>query len=169
MDDNLDMVRFCLEHGADPNMHVFEDCKTSIAAAAESASPEVARELIKHGARIRGSGAIMLAAENEELYIVTLLLEHGADIDEVRLKDLDERMDEHTGTPLHKAIMNRHVDLIWFLLAKGADTRKLDFLGRTPLQWARILGHAEEAAALEAHLKVVDDAAAAGAAKRSAG
>ena len=155
--DNFEMVRFCLEHGADPNLHVFQDCKISIASAAEDSSLEVACELIKYGARVKDSGAIVLAAENGKIDVVNLLLEHGADIDEIGLKDLDPRMDEDMGTPLHKAIMNRHIDLVRFLLMKGADARKPDFLGRRPLQWARMLGHADEAAVLEDHLRVIDD------------
>ena len=153
--NNLDAVRFCLTHGANPNLHRVQDTMKSIALAADSptASVELATLLIDHGAVVPGSGAIVLAAATGKTDMAALLLDHGTDINEIGVKDYgDDRMDEDMGTPLHKAIENRHVHMIRFLLSRGADAERPDSQGRTPLQLARQLGHKAEVGILEAHL-----------------
>ena len=154
--DEFHAVSLCLELGADPNLHLFQDANSSIAMAAQDASLNVLKELIKYDAHVRDSNAIVLAAENGRSDVIKLLLEHGADIDEIGVKDLtDPRTKKRMGTPLHKAIGNRHIETIKLLLKHGADVERCDYQGRTSLQWAKELGFNEEVTLLESHLAFI--------------
>lgn len=99
---------------------------------------EVADLLLQHGAKMEGSGAIVLAAEEGKLDMVKFLLEKGADIDEIGLKDFgDDGVTEEGGSALHKAVTVECEDVARYLLDKGADVNLLDIKGRTPLIRAR--------------------------------
>jgi len=66
---------------------------------------------------------------NENLDIVDLLLEHGANIDEQ-----SARCDGSTG--LFYAILHNKLDLIKFCIERGANINKFNYYGRTPLMEA---------------------------------
>ncbi|KAI9790070.1 MAG: hypothetical protein M1816_005540 [Peltula sp. TS41687] len=136
--NDLRWACFCLERGADPNLHMTEDSKKAITVAAESASVEMAALLLDHGALIEGSGAIVMAAEAGRLDMVKFLLERGADINEIGLKDWgDNRADADMGSALHKAVTEGHIEIVDLLLAYGADINLPDFQRRTPLMRAK--------------------------------
>lgn len=148
--ESLEEVRFCLEHGADPNRHMVEDSKTAIAHAAELGLIEIAGLLLSHGARVIGSGAIVVAAEAGHLAMVRLLLDFGAEIDEIGLKDYgDNRADEDMGSALHKAVTKRHLDVLHLLIDRGANVELHDFLNRTPMERAWELSYEAGVNALE--------------------
>lgn len=149
--DKLNTAHFFLEHGANLNLSIVQDSVRSLAVAADKVLVNVAACSTKYRARVNDSGAIVLAAENRRMDMVKLLLKHGADIDEIGLKNEDERNDVDMGSPQHKAISRHEVEMVKFLLEHGADAEKCDFLGRTALQWANELGHKEEAAVLNSH------------------
>lgn len=150
--DKLETVCFFLEHGASLNLSIVQDSVRSLAVAAGKASVDVAAYLIKHGARVKDTGTIVLAAENGKMVMVQLLLKHAADISKVGLENEDERNDMDMGTPLHKAISRTDVEMMKFLLEHGADAEKRDFSGRAPLQWVNELGYKEEATVSESHI-----------------
>lgn len=81
--NNLEMARFCLEHGADPNRNRVDEYKTVIAATAELGYVDMVALLLEYGAVLKGSGAIILAAEEGEVEMVRFLLKMGADVDEL--------------------------------------------------------------------------------------
>ena len=130
--DDMEWAKLCLEHGADPNRHLYEEHKSMLAAVAELASVEMAKLLIEHGARVKGSGAIVMAAEEGKLDMVELLLENGADVDEVGIEHpTDERYREDMGSALHRAVFAGRRDVVRVLIGRGADVGLKDPMGRT--------------------------------------
>lgn len=134
-DDDREWTGFCLRRGADPNKNLRDEHKTLLAAVAELASVETVKMLVEDGgAAVRGSGAIIMAAEEGKLDMVKYLLDNGADINEVGIEHpTDERYKEDMGSALHKAVGGGHEDVVRFLLDKGADVSLKDPLGRTPM------------------------------------
>nr|XP_015913874.2 uncharacterized protein LOC107444287 [Parasteatoda tepidariorum] len=68
--------------------------------------------------------------------IVTILLNHGADVNFVFKPNC---------SPLHLAVFYGHSDIIKLLLARGADFNKLNSDNRRPVDLAVFLGHLESA------------------------
>lgn len=131
--NNIDWVRYCLEHGADPNKDLIEEYRTPLAAAAGNGNVEMVQLLLDYGAVIKGSGAIVVAAEEGHGDIVLLLLENGADIDEIGVEGPPgDRRFEDLGSALHKGIVNGHEELAVWLIDVGASTDEGDGQGRTP-------------------------------------
>ena len=136
--DDIRWATFCLEHGADPNLHMIEDSKTALAVAADQASVEMAALLLQYGALLEGCGAIVLAAEAGKTDMVKFLLERGANIDEIGLKDWgDDRGLVDMGSALHKAVTEGHTELVTLLLDHGANINLRDYCGRTPMMRAK--------------------------------
>lgn len=120
--NNLPMARFCLEHGANPNRNRVDEYKTVLAATAELGYVDMVALLLDYGAVLKGSGAIVLAADEGEVEMVKFLLERGADVDEVGVEDpLDERTREDVGSALHRAVENGFGEVARVLLEEGAD------------------------------------------------
>ena len=150
--DNLRWASFCLEKGADPNLHMVDDSTKALAAAAEQASVGMAALLLQHGAQLHGSGALVLAAEAGRLEMVEFLLDHGADVNEIGLKDWgDDRVTAEMGSALHKAVTEGHVDVVEFLVGRGADVNLKDVKGRTALMRAEDAGSEALVALLKQH------------------
>ena len=141
-DNDVDFVKLCLSHGADPNRNLFEEDKSALAAAAETASVEIAALLLDHGANIKNSGAIVAAAAAGKTDMVRFLLARGADINEMGIRHpYDRRPDERVGSALHQAVRNGHQDLVSLLLQEGADVNLKDLRGRTPVALAEAEGN----------------------------
>lgn len=137
---DLEMVDFCLEHGADPNLARFDFYRTLLSEAAAYSTPAVVRSLLEHGAHRIDSGAVIFAAENGRLDMVELLLEERFNVNEIGIADdCDPRTLEDVGTALHKAIENKHTEIAELLLTK-TDLALCDGQGRTPIRLAEELG-----------------------------
>lgn len=135
--DDFEMANICLSHGADPNANLVDEHMSILAAVADLASVGMARLLLEHGARLRGSGAIIKAAEVGKLEMVKVFLEEGADVNEIGIEHpTDPRYKEDMGTALHRAVVEGHEEIVRFLLAHGAVISLKDPLGRTPLALA---------------------------------
>ena len=135
--DDLDWAQLCLDRGADPNRNLVDEYKSLLAAVAELASIQMAALLIRHGAHVKGSGAIVMAAEEGKLDMVKLLLDQGADINEVGIEDpTDPRSREDMGSALHRAVTAGHEEVARFLLDQSADVNLTDVMRRTPLDLA---------------------------------
>lgn len=135
--DDFEMATICLSYSADPNANLVDEHTSILAAVAELASVGMAKLLLKHGARLRGSGAIVKAAEAGKLEMVTVLLEEGADVNEIGIEHpTDPRYKEDMGTALHRAVVEGHEEVVRFLLAHGAVVSLEDPMGRTPLALA---------------------------------
>ena len=75
------------------------------------------------------------------LYVVRLLVEHGADVNAPTLPHVETgafMRDVRTKgeTPLHRAAAYADEQTIQFLLDNGGDREKQDAFGNTPLSWA---------------------------------
>ena len=144
-EDNIEWVELCLQHGADPNKNLCNDQHMSVlAAVAEQASLEMAKILVKAGAKIKGSGCIVMAAQEGKLDMVQFFLENGADINEIGIAHpQDVRYEEDMGTALHRAVFGGHEDVVRFLVDHGADLNLEDPKGRKASDTARATGNAE--------------------------
>lgn len=141
-DNDFDFVKLCLSHGADPNRNLFEEDKTALAAVAETASIEIAKLLLEHGANVKNSAAAVAAAAAGKTDMVRFLLEKGADVDEMGIyHPYDRRCEERVGSALHQAARNGHQDIVALLLGEGADVNLKDLRGRTPLALAEAEGN----------------------------
>ena len=137
--NDLEWAKLCLEHGADPNLNLYEEHKSILAAAAELASLEMVTLLVDNRAHVKGSGAIVMAAEEGKLGVVQYLLDHGADINEIGIEHpTDPRYKEDMGGALHRAVNAGHCDVVEYLIKRGADVNLKDEMGRTPMDLARM-------------------------------
>lgn len=144
--NDVEWTTLCLDHGANPNLHLVDEHKSLLAAVAELSSVEIARLLIERGgATVRGSGAIIMAAEEGKLDMLKFLLERGADVNEVGIEHpTDPRFQEDVGTALHRAVWAGKGDVARFLLGvEGVDLGLKDGLGRTVVQIAEEGGDRE--------------------------
>ena len=141
-DNDIDFVKLCLSHGADPNRNMFEEDRTALAAVAETASVDIATLLLDHGAKLKNSGAIVVAAAEGKADMVQFLLAKGADIDEMGIHHPhDRRYDETVGSALHQAVRKGHPEIVSLLLREGASLDLKDLRGRTPLALAEAEGN----------------------------
>lgn len=121
-ESNLAWTRFRLDHGADAERERVDEYKSVLGAAAKGGHVAVVDLLMERGVRVGGSRAIVLAAEAGEEDMVRLLLERGADVDEVGVEHpTDERQTAERGSALHKAIAEGHGRIVELLLERGAD------------------------------------------------
>jgi len=74
-------------------------------------------------------------AQKGDIKKAELLLKHGADIDPVE--------EEYRSTPLGMASRWGQIEMVNYLLSKGADINKAGASWATPLAWAKKKGHAE--------------------------
>ncbi|KAL8726819.1 MAG: hypothetical protein Q9181_005916 [Wetmoreana brouardii] len=141
-DDDRKWTPLCLSRGADPNKNLIDEHKSLLAAVAELASVETAKLLVEEGgATVRGSGAIVMAAEEGKLDMVKFLLDHDADINEIGIEHpTDERYKEDMGSALHKAAEGGHEDVDRFLINNGAMLDIKDPLGRAPMALVQTKG-----------------------------
>ena len=136
--DNLELVRFLLEHGADPNIEV-DDGYTCLLAAIESDADEstsIVSELIQAGADIHATGIsgctpLHMAAACGHVEKARLLIDAGADVN--RRKEIDA-----SETPLMEAAFTGQPSVVRLLLEHGADPSMRDTIhNQTPLETAQ--------------------------------
>ncbi|KAI4265016.1 MAG: hypothetical protein L6R35_007229, partial [Caloplaca aegaea] len=140
------LVHWFLDHGADPNASM--DPKPSpMRVAAMKASLPTIRLLRRHGGRAI-HGVLQSAAKTSDpgrVEILEYLLDEGAVIDEVEYEWDPLTFKKFTykgfGTALHHATKNGNLEMVLFLLAKGASQDSKDSLGRKPIQYAQRFKH----------------------------
>jgi ankyrin repeat protein len=124
-----DLVALLLELGADPlhpaskTLGSYNTSLLSLAAMAEG--PRVTSILSDHDTPIASTGATYTAAHRGHLDTMRLLLEHGADVNEVLL-------DWRSRTPMHFAASKGQVDAMKFLELSGAHSDLNDIDRKTP-------------------------------------
>lgn len=164
---NLPLARWLLENGADPNDN------ESLYHSTEVGNPDGTRLLLRFGARVEGTNALLRAIDFNDHETVGLLLAHSADVNA-------PVADHPSGEPpmvipaLHQAA-RRMADgrMAEILIEAGADCGHRH-CGHTPYAYARIYGNSEIADTLagfggagplddtEAQLAAVADGTAAG-------
>lgn len=134
---DLELVRFLLQRGADPNVEV-DDGYTCLLTAIESDADEstsIVDELIRanadiHAMGINGWTPLHMAAAYGHLEKARLLINAGADVNRRREIDASE-------TPLMEAAMMGQPATVRLLLAHGANPSMRDTIfNRTPLEIA---------------------------------
>ena len=139
------LLTYLLEHGGDPGRsmespkHYF--CFLPLEFAAMSSTETIARLLIEHGATLKHTAALQLAARRrrERLEMVRLLVEAGIDVNGV---EDDTSVNQYGVNPaaqetaLHSAARGGYKDVIEFLLEHGADPEKKDASGYTAVDRA---------------------------------
>lgn len=142
---DVKMVRFLLSKGANANDTYWLPPETVLARAAKLPSLEIMKLLLEHGAKIEGSRALVGAAEGGNIDAATVLLAHGADINEVFRWDLwdDDLAMDTIGTALYIAVKHDQADFVQFLLERGARTDLANGEGITPRQLAQSEGKSE--------------------------
>ncbi|EFY86458.1 hypothetical protein J3458_009526 [Metarhizium acridum] len=123
--NNLDGVRFLLDHGASPNSSSISGRRVLVQAVRQS-NPALVDLLIEYGAEVNtpdmtGSSILAVAADKEDLHMVRTLLDNGADVDGTTVCGVSVLVD---------AIARRRLDLARVLLDYGADGNMDDVLGR---------------------------------------
>jgi ankyrin repeat protein len=120
-----------------------------LAAMARKGDCNAVRTLLLAGADLHhkaydGHTAFTLAAANDQLDVVKLLLGHCPP--RVRQRDWTQRLQEETDsqgrTALMLAVLNRKSEMAKFLLEQGADPHKTDRKGRNAILWAAAKGKA---------------------------
>ncbi|KAL9046078.1 MAG: hypothetical protein Q9214_000996 [Letrouitia sp. 1 TL-2023] len=150
---NVELARFLLDCGADPNcgypLGYYEALVWAIIG--NRASLEVVKLLLERGTKVKGTGSLIAAAEHDNLEALRLLVEHGSkngdcDLEEVEeYGEYDSRKLDDQGTALYKAAANGHLQVVDFLLEKGADSLFKDRTGRSVLDIAVENGHEDVA------------------------
>jgi uncharacterized protein len=122
---------------------------TPLHVAAHYGHSQVAEMLLAHGADVNaratndlGSSPLLWAITGQDVAAITVLLEHGADINETTTAG---------STPLHKAAVVGNAALVRLLLACGAEVNARNSGGQTALAHALFKGHDEVVALLEQH------------------
>ena len=144
-DGNVELARFLLEHGIDPNSG--NGCGEWIALfwpiAGSHRSVPLLKLLIEYGVQVEGLGATVLAAENDNLEALQLLVEHGAGLEEVGQHGVyrDKEQTKLLGTPLFTACKKGFLKMVKYLLDQGADARFINGAGETPYSVAKTNRH----------------------------
>lgn len=152
--DNETLVRWMLNHGADPSREeappahhtpfdgpAYAHSGASLNAAASSGSLEVFNLVIEHGANLENSVAVHRAAASwnegsERLPIMARILELGTDVN-----GLDELEGPYgCGTALHHATICNMNARAKFWLANGADPLTHSRMGVSSFQEAKDRG-----------------------------
>ncbi|KAF2679565.1 ankyrin [Lentithecium fluviatile CBS 122367] len=128
-----DVVAVLLELGADP-LHPVEQSKklgtyhTSLMSqAAAVEDPRTTEMLLEHGTPVANTGALHTAAHRGNLDTMRLLMQHGADVNEVL-------SGWRNWTPMHFAASQGQVDAMKLLEHSGARSDLKDVNGKTPAQ-----------------------------------
>lgn len=136
--NRMELTKYLLEHGADPNRNPLADIHPALNMVVKGNSKEMAELLIHHGAKVNGLGALAMAAKFRRFEMMELLFQHGADVNDDAKNRIEECFDYFDRTTaLHEAAKLGHVDVVQFLIEKGANPDLTDEDGRTPLMVAQ--------------------------------
>jgi TonB family protein len=142
---NIEMVRWLIAQGVDPNADV--QGNTALALAASEGDAAAARALLDAGAQVgkaakNGFTALMGAARAGNVEYARVLLEAGAD---------PKAATESATTALHLAAQANSAELVELLLERGADIAARSKLDFTALEVALLSGAARSAQVLARH------------------
>ncbi|KAF8849654.1 ankyrin [Acephala macrosclerotiorum] len=145
-----EVVAVLLQHGANPippkkvaivDGHAvvysggYRSSLLSLAAMAEG--PRMTELLLKHGVSVACSGALQSAANLGALDTMRLLMQHGADANELLPEDAVPHYRKvlySSWTPMHFAASGGQVDAMKLLESNGARSDVKDVNGKTPAQ-----------------------------------
>lgn len=108
--NNLKLIKYLVEHGADVNMH------------------DEIGYISLHS---------VLLNDNPDINIIKYLVEHGADVNAVSYLDVNFHKNQiKNNTVLHYACNNNDLDIVMYLIDKGAKINEPNADGRHPIDLA---------------------------------
>ena len=121
-------------------MNVDPEQISPLLAAAAAGDLTTVKSLLEQGADKNevakfGRTAMIYAAMNSQLSVLSYLVEQGA--------LMDKADTEHGYTPLFWAVIEGHLEVVRYLLEQGADRDHVAYYDDTPLHWAANDGHLE--------------------------
>jgi ankyrin repeat protein len=132
---------------------VFSDVAERDYSATRKKFVEIVRQLIKAGADLEkrsfGGTPLRIAVHHRDDQLVKLLLEEGANPNAETFSIISKLVKRNSHTPayyntvLHEAVEKEVISIVGALLAAGADPRRKDHEGKTPLEIAREKNHTE--------------------------
>jgi hypothetical protein len=164
---NVGLARLLLENGANPNGRAYMSRSTFLGRAANATKTDMLELLLERGALIQNSHALLEATKARRICNAQILLDHGADINEIFTREVYRslvRREETLGSALHFAIKGTKfdgsseeklmvleripvtdspTDMVRFLLQRGARLDLRDGNGKTPLEVAQEAGEKE--------------------------
>ena len=134
-----EVVAVLLKHGANPirTDRVMSYGSSLLSFAARAEGPRMTELLLKHGVSVACSGALHKAANVGALDTMRLLIQHGADVNELLPANTLGPYNKSlyaSWTPMHFAASDGQVDAMKLLESKGAYSDVKDENGRTPAQ-----------------------------------
>lgn len=133
--DNVELAKFLISKGADPNANLRGESYTPLECAALSGSTSLVKALVNAGAQIKGRYPLQLAAHEGTTDVISYLLDCGAPIDEAPNIDLG------ISSALGEAASKGHVEAVKLLLEKGANVDVKDMSGKNALELAEMHKH----------------------------
>ncbi|MCJ1324016.1 hypothetical protein MMC10_000678 [Thelotrema lepadinum] len=143
---NAPLVQFLLQNGADPNSDRpcgGDSIAIIWAVSGSRASVRVLEQLLDGGCTIRKTGALIAAAEAGNMDAAKVLVERGADLEEVWDYGgyVDRARELRQGTALFKACEAGQAEIVEYLLSKGSNAAFRDGIDRSPFSVAKDNGH----------------------------
>lgn len=145
--NDMDLVKMCLEAGADPNF-AYDQGNTCLMTAASNGNDDILRALITAGANINdeneGYTALICGVDADSEEVVQSLITAGADVNYLNYE---------YDTALIRASRTGNPDIMRLLLDAGAEVNVVSRKGNgeTPLGNAEHYNHPEAAALLRQH------------------
>ncbi|KAF2668528.1 ankyrin [Microthyrium microscopicum] len=149
-DDDIALLTYLLENGADPDGGGRFEWMPAIAVAIEEGKDlEIIKLLARYGADVKRKGLLAMAANEDRVDVIEYLLESGASINE----DVGDcvLLPHDKGSALHVAAAEDHLDVVRTLVEKGADVGLKDSEGKSALDKAKQAGHSVIVDFLEHH------------------
>ena len=145
---NLALAEFLLDRGANPNCGYGSGHYEALvwAIVGRNAKLDMVKSLLERGTVVKGTGALIAAAEHGNLGAVKLLLEKSdVDLEEVEEYGAyyDKEREMNLGTALYAAAKEGHGEVVDVLLEKRANVHFKTQKGRSSADIAEENGHRE--------------------------
>ncbi|KAL4783317.1 putative hspc200 [Aspergillus varians] len=153
-----DMTFWLLDHGADPNQQCLIDL-TPMSMAMRDAPISIIKLLLDRGADVHRGQLLHHAVhrKSDEIAVLDLLLDKGASVNRKMYDDHPFSWSMYffmgLGTALHDAAEEGKVNVVRYLLDKGADPTIKDGRDRTPLECVEASEHPEIVAILKSAIE----------------
>ena len=128
-----DVVELLLDHGADIEARTYLYDLLPLDAACIKQRISTVELLLERGARANAWGSLYKACIINHVYMLNLLLDHGAEI--------NNNCNHLKSTPLHIACYGNSQDCVRELLHRGANLTMQNIYGETALDVARRMNH----------------------------
>ena len=135
--NNIDVLSFLLDKGADVNAGRYLSRWSPIALAAKCSTEEIITALVHYGAQISGSNALQHAAYYGRLDLLRRLVDLGADVNDTPNYHHVPKLFDPLETPLHSAARAGNLEIVKYLLDHGANAELKDSEGRKVSDVAR--------------------------------